>query len=152
MDFRNDELVRENSNSLRALAGDTVSGNRALVTIAVQSMADSRIIKIATMIGVIYLPASLVTVSIPVRYEYLLFSVRLIPRCEKQSFFSTSLVEFNSEHASITDVKIRKEIWILVVVSLFFMSLSMVSAFFEERRQRNIDQPTLDLLRPHELH
>lgn len=64
MDFRNDEQLEENSRTMKSLASETVLENRAMVTIANQTMADSRTMKIATVIATIYLPASLVTVGL----------------------------------------------------------------------------------------
>jgi Mg2+ and Co2+ transporter CorA len=63
MDFRNDELLRANSISLKEIANETARENKAMLIIARKSKADSRMMKIATLIGTIYLPLSLVTVS-----------------------------------------------------------------------------------------
>jgi hypothetical protein len=63
MDFRNDELLRVNSNSLKEIADETASENKTMVSLASKSRADSRTMRIATLIGTIYASISLVTVS-----------------------------------------------------------------------------------------
>jgi len=63
MDFRNDELLHVNSDSLKEIANETARENKAMLIIARKSKADSKTMKIATLIATIYLPVSLVTVS-----------------------------------------------------------------------------------------
>ncbi|KAA8903439.1 hypothetical protein FN846DRAFT_908089 [Sphaerosporella brunnea] len=118
MDFRNDELLQENTDSMRVLAGETVSENKAMVTIANKSAADSRTVTIATVIALIYVPVSLVT-----------------------SFFSTSLVKYGPERGGASAVEIRKEIWVFIVVAVVLMVFTMVAAYLFARRQKNRDQP-----------
>lgn len=118
MDFRNDELLQENTDSMRVLAGETVSENKAMVTIANKSAADSRTVTIATVIALIYVPVSLVT-----------------------SFFSTSLVKYGPERGGASAVEIRKEIWVFIVVAVVLMAFTMVAAYLFARRQKNRDQP-----------
>jgi len=63
MDFRNDELLRVNSNSLKEIADETAFENKTMVSLASKSSADLRTMRIATLIGTIYASISLVTVS-----------------------------------------------------------------------------------------
>jgi hypothetical protein len=63
MDFRNDELLRENSAALKRVAEQTATENKSLVHISSQSASDSRTMRIATVIAMVYLPASLSMVS-----------------------------------------------------------------------------------------
>lgn len=68
MDFRHDELVRQNGDSLRLISEQTASDNKNMVAVAHEAAADSRTMKIATIIAMIYLPASLVAVSSPLPF------------------------------------------------------------------------------------
>lgn len=65
MDLRNDSLIRTDTLSSIELAGRSVTENRAMVNIASQTAMDSHVTKIASLIALVYLPASLVTVSSP---------------------------------------------------------------------------------------
>ncbi|KAF8245659.1 hypothetical protein K440DRAFT_662644 [Wilcoxina mikolae CBS 423.85] len=113
MDFRNDELLRANSISLKELAHETARENKAMLTIACKSKADSRTMKIATLIATIYLPISLVT-----------------------SFFSTGLIQFNSENGRATNITVRKEIWVFIVIVVSIMACTLASAYFWARRRK----------------
>lgn len=87
-----------------------------MVNMATISSRDSRTTRIATLIAVFYLPASLVLVSFP--------KVGMRPRVDDdsavlqlpdggQSFFSTGFVEFRSEGNS--GLSIHKQVWIAFV-------------------------------------
>ena len=65
MRFRNDELLFKNSVSLKEIADETASENKAMVSMTGQFVVDSRTTKLATLIATVYLPASLLTVSSP---------------------------------------------------------------------------------------
>ncbi|KAF8541202.1 hypothetical protein BDD12DRAFT_529067 [Trichophaea hybrida] len=113
MDFRNDELLRVNSVSLKELADETARENKAMLTIARKSKADSRTVKIATLIATIYLPISLVT-----------------------SFFSTGLIQYNAESGRATDITVRKEIWVFIVIVVFILACTLASAYFWAQRRK----------------
>jgi len=62
MDLRNNELLANNT-SWRDIA--KASASEQMISIANKSKADSQKITVCTLIAVIYLPISLVTVSVP---------------------------------------------------------------------------------------
>lgn len=62
LDFRNDEAIRENGTALRDLAAGASSENQFIVTIAEKTRKDSKVMRVATIIAIFYLPASLVAV------------------------------------------------------------------------------------------
>ena len=62
LDLRNDEIVHQSGSTLSALAKEAALENKAMVSLAHQSLSDSLKMKVATVIAMFYLPASLVTV------------------------------------------------------------------------------------------
>ncbi|KAF8526173.1 hypothetical protein BDD12DRAFT_985012 [Trichophaea hybrida] len=110
MDFRNDELLRVNSYSLKDVAKETASENKAMVTIAKQSLSDSRMVKITTVIATIYLPLSLVA-----------------------SFFSTGLVQY-SENGEGANITMRNATWVFIVICVSLMACTLASVYFWARR------------------
>ena len=66
MDFRNDELLRANGISLKELADKSAQENEAMLAIARKAKADSRTMKIASLVATVYLPLTAATVcSLP---------------------------------------------------------------------------------------
>ena len=62
MDFRNDELLRKNGTSLKDLANKTANENKAMLAITRKAKADSRMMKIATLVAAVFLPLTVVVV------------------------------------------------------------------------------------------
>lgn len=112
MDFRHDELVRQNGDSLRLISEQTASDNKNMVAVAHEAAADSRTMKIATIIAMIYLPASLVA-----------------------TFFSTGFVQFDSQGSSFKLV-VRKEVWLFFAVTVSLMACTIASAYFFGRHRK----------------
>ena len=67
LDYRNDSTILENGFSLRRLAVTASSEGKLMLQIAEHTRKDSRTMRVASLIALIYLPASLVAVrcSIP---------------------------------------------------------------------------------------
>ncbi|KAF8537272.1 hypothetical protein BDD12DRAFT_847584 [Trichophaea hybrida] len=118
MDFRNDELHRLNSHSMEKIAHETAVENKIMVTLAHKAQADSRTMRIAALIGTIYASISLVT-----------------------SFFSTPLIQYPTEPAGVANVKVRKEAWIYVVISLgLVVGTLLFACIWRQRRRRKPEQ------------
>ena len=66
IDFRNDELLRANGDSLRELADQTVKENKAMLALARRAKADLRTMRIATLVATVFQPITVITVcSLP---------------------------------------------------------------------------------------
>ncbi|KAI5846857.1 hypothetical protein BZA05DRAFT_405670 [Tricharina praecox] len=118
LDFQNDELRQANSNSLKSLASQTVSENKAMVTIAEKTKAHSRMMAVATLIATIYLPASFVA-----------------------SFFGTNMVQYNTKaDGDASSITVRKDVWVYVMVSVVLMVCTTISAYFLTRRLKKQDE------------
>ena len=63
LDYRNDALVHDNGVSLKGLALKASSESNWMLCIAEQARYDSRTMRVASFIALIYLPASLVSVG-----------------------------------------------------------------------------------------
>jgi len=63
LEFRNQEVMKANGIQLQKIAENDSEGKKAVADIAQWTYNDSRTMRIATVIAMLYLPASLVLVS-----------------------------------------------------------------------------------------
>jgi Mg2+ and Co2+ transporter CorA len=64
LDFRNDKEIVNNGENMRIIAAAAHEENKSMALLATKSQKDSRIIKVLTIITMLYLPASLVAVFV----------------------------------------------------------------------------------------
>ncbi|OCK76318.1 hypothetical protein K432DRAFT_428802 [Lepidopterella palustris CBS 459.81] len=116
--FCNQEVDIKNGVALGQLAHAGAADSRYLATMTEETQKDSRTMRIATVIAMVYLPANLV-----------------------MSFFSTGLVSFHSnEQASTTssgvNMKIHSQVWIAIFTSLLLAAATMAAVTIWDRLGR----------------
>jgi len=73
LDFRNDEMAIKNSTVVQSILLAAGSESESLKRIAEKTQVDSRTMKILSRIALIYLPANLIAVCVPLLSEKLNF-------------------------------------------------------------------------------
>jgi len=117
--LKNQDILIKNGVSLARLAQLGAADNRVMVRMADKTRQDSRTMRIATIVAIVYLPANLVT-----------------------SFFTTNFVDFNSAgpaSASISNgsIKINSHVWIAVLSSLCLAIVTMATITIWDRCGRD---------------
>ena len=119
-----------------------------MVVLAKRTAQDSRTMRIATVVAMLYLPANLVMVSLvpPLSTKSQLDQtiLKLIPYSllVDKSFFSSNLVEFNKtsssgqEDARSTGIFVHRQIWIATLTILVLTSLTLLLALYYDRKER----------------
>jgi hypothetical protein len=69
LDLRNQEIFNGNSAQLHRISENNAKETQLMADIAKRTYSDSRTVRIATIIALIYLPANLVTVSHPPKHH-----------------------------------------------------------------------------------
>lgn len=119
LDFRNDKEIVNNGENMRIIAAAAHEENKSMALLATKSQKDSRIIKVPTIITMLYLPASLVAVFVlpqALDNDWHTF----------QTIFSSNLVEFKSSKESPKDTEhpdfhVVENFWIYPVLSLVLL-------------------------------
>ncbi|EUC37473.1 hypothetical protein COCCADRAFT_85618 [Bipolaris zeicola 26-R-13] len=105
--LRNQELLVKNSHVLSQLAQTSASESKTITDMTNRTQQDSRVMRIATVIAMVYLPANLVL-----------------------SFFSTSLVELRTTtQAESTSARIMvfDQVWVAVVSSFLLVIFNIAA-------------------------
>ena len=66
LDYRNDAIIRDNSSFLRELAVMGSAESKWMLQIADHTRKDSRTMRFTSLIALVYLPASLISVHLPI--------------------------------------------------------------------------------------
>ncbi|GAB1317156.1 hypothetical protein MFIFM68171_07366 [Madurella fahalii] len=116
LNFRNQELVSTNGLHLARIAETSQKDSRTLVDVATLSSRDSQTTRIATLIAMGYLPASIIL-----------------------SFFSTILVGY--DEGSNSHLRVQGDVWVVIVSTLALGAATVIAfvawAQFEARRSNN---------------
>ena len=105
--LRNQELLVQNSHVLSQLAQASANESKSITAMTNKTQQDSRVMRIATVIAMVYLPANLVL-----------------------SFFSTSLVELRTTtQAESTSARIMvfDQVWVAVVSSFLLVIFNIAA-------------------------
>ncbi|OCK78362.1 hypothetical protein K432DRAFT_427331 [Lepidopterella palustris CBS 459.81] len=112
LSFLSNELILENGLSLSQLVWSDSTEKKVVVKLAEETGRDSRSMRVATTIALMYLPANLVF-----------------------AFFSTNLIEFDQISRSL---KIRTQVWIAVLITLALAVVTMIAARLWDRQGRSL--------------
>ncbi|KAI1178094.1 hypothetical protein F4777DRAFT_142287 [Nemania sp. FL0916] len=113
------ELLHKNGLNLALIAQGDSHETRAMALLAEKTHDDSRIMRIATLVAMLYLPANLVV-----------------------SFFSTEMVWYETAGAAgnssdgSASLRVHREAWILVVATLFLTMGTFAASWWWERREK----------------
>ncbi|KAF2259194.1 hypothetical protein CC78DRAFT_82270 [Lojkania enalia] len=110
LEFRNQNVMKKNGIQLQRIAENDSKGKKVVADIAQWTYNDSRTMRIATVIAMFYLPASLVF-----------------------ALFSTCFVEL---HGSGTGLLVHKEIWIAMLSILVLIGGNSIFLWLWNRRGR----------------
>ena len=69
LDYRNDEVVHENIFSLKDFASIASGESKSMLYVTQHARNDSRVMEVASLIAMVYLPASLITVSLSFLFQ-----------------------------------------------------------------------------------
>ncbi|KIW71206.1 hypothetical protein, variant 1 [Phialophora macrospora] len=110
LQFRNEELFNKTSIQLQQIAENDSQETKAMAEISKWTYTDSRTVRIATVIALIYLPANLVL-----------------------AFFSTVFVEYGASTRTPVDRRghlfVHSQLWI-AILSIFFLILGTFATFW----------------------
>jgi len=129
--FRSQEMLTDSGEHLRRIAEVNSRETASMTSIAKWSYRDSRTVCTATTIGLVYLPANLVLVChlpSPLTQDPPVVASRALCSADaRQSFFSTSFVEFASQEGpsgDSTDTRflVRGQVWV-ALVAMFVLIL-----------------------------
>ncbi|ETS86983.1 hypothetical protein PFICI_00811 [Pestalotiopsis fici W106-1] len=117
--FRGQELLHDNGVRLAQIAQADSVENKTMLSLADKTAQDSRTMRIATLIAMVYLPANLV-----------------------MAFFSTVFVWFDSagdgeeEESQASHLQVHSSIWISVVTILVLTTCTLTASMWWERKEK----------------
>lgn len=148
--FRHQEALQRNSTQLQQIAENEVQESKLMSEVAIWTYNDSRTTRIATVIALVYLPASLVLVSDPRLLSFFISCFCLLLKntsssqfCPKgrdkclsltyrQSFFSTIFVELGESSTEAgsrgsKEVLVSSQLWIAITSMLVLVFATFVA-------------------------
>lgn len=102
-----------------------------MLTGAEMARFDSRTMRIASIVALIYLPVSLVSVSL---YDTL--QIEPIAKQNIQSFFSSNIVQLASRDIASPTVEMQKEAGFFVAVTVLLTGFTAAVTIYWERSER----------------